>query len=188
VQQPPVPFTWLLALALMPPSADRAAAVVPSPHVRAVSVPTRMLIDDAARRSVVVRELLARIGCTDAIVYVEITASPQIPRARTKLVASIPGARFLRIGINAAIAFPDLVPLLAHELQHAVEIAERDEVRDEAAVRRLYHQIGRAGGVDTFETDAALAVELSVRIELRHRIARGQTRVKQETDLRLTPV
>jgi hypothetical protein len=165
-----VPFTWLLALALlMAPPAERTAAVPSSPHVRAASIHTRLLLDDAQRRSRVVRELFARLGCTDAIVYVEITASPEIPRARTKLVAAVPGARFLRIGINAGAALTDLVPLLAHELQHVLEIAERDEVRDEAGVRRLYRQIGRIKGVDTFETDAALDVELSARLELRRR-------------------
>jgi hypothetical protein len=167
VQQAPVPFTWLFALAfLMPPSADRAA---PSPHVRAASNQTRLLIEEARTRSNLVREMLARLECTDTIAYVEITASPQIARARTKLVSASPGARFLRIGINAGMTYPDLVPLLAHELQHAVEIAERDEVRDEAGVRRLYRQIGRAGRDDSFETDAALAVELAVRLELRRR-------------------
>ena len=162
-----MPFTWLFALALLlPPSADRPAA---SPHLRAASVQTRLLIDDARAKSMVVRELLARLECTDTIAYVEITASPQIPRARTKLVSTSPSARFLRIGISASMTYLDLVPLLAHELQHAIEIAERDEVRDEAGIRRLYRAIGREGGLDTFETDAALAVELAVRLELRHR-------------------
>lgn len=163
-----MPVTWLFALALLvPPAADRPAAIVPSPHVRAASTQVRLWIDDATRRSVVVRQLLARLACTDVIVYVEITASPQIPRARTKLVAAVEGTRFLRIGINAGVALTDLAPLLAHELQHVLEIAERDEVRDEDAVRRLYRRIGRAGGADAFETDAALAVELIVRTELR---------------------
>jgi hypothetical protein len=60
----------------------------------------------------------------------------------------------------------DFAPLLGHELQHAVEIAERDEVRDEDAVRRLYKEIGRAGPRDSFETDAALDVEWQVRLGL----------------------
>ena len=162
-----MPFTWVFALALlMPPSADRPAL---TPHVRAASIDARLLIDAARARSILVREMLARLECTDTIVYVEITASPQIPRARTKLVSASSGARFLRIGINAGITNPDLVPLLAHELQHAIEIAERDEVRDEAGVRRLFRQIGRGAGSDSFETDAALAVEQAVRLELRQR-------------------
>jgi hypothetical protein len=162
-----VPFTWVFALALLvPPSADGPAS---SPHVRAATIDARSLIDDATARSMLVREMLARLECTDTIAYVEITASPQIPRARTKLVSASSGARFLRIGLNAGITNSDLVPLLAHELQHAIEIAERDEVRDDAGMRRLFREIGRGAGPDSFETQAALAMEQAVRVELRQR-------------------
>ena len=103
-------------------------------HVRAANAQIRGLIDDSAARSAIVRDLLARLGCSDVIVYVEMTASPEIPRGRTKLVTASPGVRFLRIGINRSMAGTDLPALLAHELQHAVEIAERDEVRDDEGV------------------------------------------------------
>jgi len=137
------------------------------PRVRAESPEVRRMIDATASRSALVRDLIARLACSDVIVYVEMTASPEIPRARTKLVAAPPGARFLRIGINAKTTSADLGPLLGHELQHAVEIAERHDVRDENAVRRLYLQIGRKGSGDSFETDAALDVECQVRLECR---------------------
>jgi hypothetical protein len=45
----------------------------------------------------------------------------------------------------------------AHELQHAKEIADAPDVRDQAAVRRLMNRIGRSIG-DTFETTAAIRV------------------------------
>jgi len=153
-----------LLLAPSGPPGEKAAA---ASHVRTESAQLRRLIDDTAAQSVIVRELIARLGCSDVIVYVELTASPQIPRARTKLVTALPGVRFLRIGINTGMSGSDFAPLLGHELQHAVEIAERDEVRDEDAVRRLYREIGRAGPRDSFETDAALDVEWQVRLECR---------------------
>ncbi|HEX9366152.1 MAG TPA: hypothetical protein VF921_05970, partial [Vicinamibacterales bacterium] len=115
------------------------------------------------------RELLARLDCSDVIVYVEITASSRVLRARTKLVAAPPGVRFLRIGINAGLSGLDLPALLGHELQHAVEIADREDVRAAAAVRRLYAEGGRRDGSDRFETDAALDVERRVRLECRER-------------------
>lgn len=161
-----MPSIWLLTLLLLPAhSPDGMTAS----HVRGVSLSTRLLIEDLAAQSVIVRQLLARLGCTDVIVYVEMTASPQIPRARTKLVTSTAGARFLRIGISVFNAPAEVAALLAHELQHAVEIAEEDEVRDEDGVRRLYQRIGRAGPSDSFETEAAIDVELSVRAELHSR-------------------
>ena len=128
------------------------------------------VIDDTASRSRVVRDLLARLACTDVIVYVEFTASPQIRLARTKLVTTVPGARFLRIGINRRVSGSDTGAMLAHELQHALEIAEQDEVRDDEGVRRLFERIGRAVAADQFETDAAIRVEAIARAELRHRI------------------
>jgi hypothetical protein len=159
---------WPLVIGLLlAPSGVSGESAVPASHVRTESALVRRLIDETAAHSLVVRELIARLGCSDVIVYVEMTASPQIPRARTKLVTALPGVRFLRIGINTAMSGPDFGPLLGHELRHAVEIAERDEVRDEDAVRRLYREIGRPGPRDSFETDAALDVEWQVRLECR---------------------
>ena len=137
------------------------------PALRPASAEMRWIIDDTAARSATVRALIARLNNTDTIVYVERTPSPQIPVARTKLVTTVPGARFLRIGLSTAIGFADLGPMLAHELQHAVEIAERDDVRDDDAVRDLYRRIGQARGGDRFETEAARDVEWVVRSELR---------------------
>ena len=160
----------LLLIALMLPGDPPAAASIAASHVRGATASMQLLIADAMRRSAIVRELVARLSCSDSIVYVEITASPEIPTARTKLVASAGATRFLRIGINARVAHDDVPAYLAHELQHAVEIAEHDDVRDEPAVRRLYLEIGRSTGVDSFETEAAKDVEMAVRQELRHKI------------------
>lgn len=164
-----VPRSLLLALALTG-IADSASADPPVPRVRAATVQMRALIADTANRSRVVRDLLDRLACTDVIVYVEFTASPEIPLARTKLVTAVPGARFLRIGINRRVSGPDVGAMLAHELQHALEIAEQEEVRDDDGVRRLFRRIGRAIGADEFETEAARRVEAIARAELRHRI------------------
>ena len=160
-----------LILGLLAAGPDRppvASAV--TDRVRAESPELRTLIDTTAARSPTVRQLMARLGCTDAIVYVEIVSSPQIPTGRTLLVATAGGARFLRIGINVGLSDTDRSALLGHELQHAIEIAEHGEVRDTAAVRRLFERIGRARGGDRYETEAARDVEWAVRAELRTKI------------------
>jgi hypothetical protein len=166
-----VQILWPLAFGLSLLAGEYTADPgAPSPTVRAMAPMVRGLIADTAARSGTVRELLARLECTDVIVYVEMTGSTEIPVARTKLVASAPGVRFLRIGINATLSFNDLAPTLAHELQHAVEIAEDPDVTDDEAVRRLYRRIGRARGFDRYETEAARDVEWIVRGELRRKI------------------
>ena len=139
-------------------------------RLRTESVAMRSLIEGAIARSGTMRGLVARLNCTDAIVYVEITNLPLVPTARTKLVATVPGARFIRISINAGWGDRDRVALLAHELQHAVEIAEQHDVRDDEGVRRLYARIGRSSGRDSFETEAAREVEWIVRSELHTKI------------------
>jgi hypothetical protein len=161
----PVVFALLLSGATDPdPDRGRGA------RVRGLGSFVRSLIADTAARSATVRDLLARLTGSDVIVYVEMTGTPEIPTARTKLVTTAPGVRFLRIGISLTVPFNDLAPLLAHELQHAVEIAEHRDVTDDEGVRRLYDRIGRALGRDRFETDAAHDVERAVRAELRRRI------------------
>ena len=164
-----VPRSLLLALALTG-IADSASADPPVPRVRAATVQMRALLADTANRSRVVRDLLDRLACTDVIVYVEFTASPEVPLARTTLVTAVPGVRFLRIGINRRVSGPDVGAMLAHELQHALEIAEQEDVRDDDGVRRLFRRIGRATGADEFETEAARRAEAIARAELRHRI------------------
>jgi hypothetical protein len=157
---------WPILVAFMTgPSGDRPAVAV-LPHVRAAAN-ALTLLDDAATRSATVRELIARLEATDVIVYVEVTPSPQIHLARTKLVTAVAGARFLRIGLKSALPPYDVTPLIAHELQHAIEIAEQPDVRDENAVRRLYARIGHQHGTDSYETDAAKQVERRVRDEIR---------------------
>jgi hypothetical protein len=156
-----------LALALLllaAPVADKPPMAI-TMRVRTTTAAAPLLA--RAARSATVQSLLARLAATDVIVYIEMTPSPAIPLARTKLVTATPSARFLRIGINSAVPLTEMPVLIAHELQHALEIAEREEVRSDEDVRRLYTRIGHHHGVDSYETDAARDVERLVRNELR---------------------
>jgi hypothetical protein len=158
-------IAWTIALLLLTGSGADKPPVAAATHVRAAPSAGRIL-EDAESRSQTIRALVDRLAATDVIVYVEITASPQVPTARTKFVTATPSARFLRIGINRTVTPFDVVPLLAHELQHAVEIAEQADVRDDDGLRRLYKRIGHSHGADSYETDAAAQVERRVRTEL----------------------
>jgi hypothetical protein len=136
-------------------------------HVRPASAAARQLIEQAPRYSATLKDLIDRIQLSDVIVYVQITGSPQIPTAATTLVATTPGRRYLRVLINAANPAWSRAQLLAHELQHVLEIASDPEVTSDEAVRKLYRRIGRsAGRIDHFETVAAQTVEAIVRKEM----------------------
>ena len=156
---------WILAVWAMAAGGDKPAMPTP-PRVRAAHGTERML-EDAAARSGTVRALLDRLAATDVIVYVEFTGTPDVPTARTTLVTTTPSARFLRIAINAAQPPGAWLPLLGHELQHALEIAEHTDVRDDSGVRRLYAAIGDQYGIDSYETQAAVQIERLVRGDLR---------------------
>jgi hypothetical protein len=158
----PVPPMWTLLLTLLSlsePASD------PLSHLRAMSPVVRALIDEATVSSSIVNCLISQLQRSDTIVYVELTGSREIPRARTILAAASGDVRFLRISINVLIPPMDRVPLLAHELQHATEIAGAVEARDGAGVRRLYRRIGLTGTMDRYETAAAGEVERRVRAE-----------------------
>ena len=148
------------------------AILTPVPHVRATSSVVRSMLLDAAA-SPTMATLLRRLDASDQVVYIVFTDSPEIPRARTKLVTATGAVRFLRIDINARVVPGDRLPLLAHELQHAVELADAPDVRDDEGVRQLYRRIGSANGPDHFETTAARAVERQVRREINVRTIRA---------------
>jgi hypothetical protein len=156
---------WMLAAMLLAGSfAD--VPIHSTPHVRAVTPAAHALLTEAVAKSSVLNLLIGRLDATDVFVYIEVTGSSDIPLARTKLVTTVPGARFLRVALNAQVPPWDRLPLLAHELQHALEIAADTDVRDDDGIRRLFQRVGFSGGIDKYETAAARDVERRVRVEL----------------------
>jgi hypothetical protein len=141
----------------------RAEALV---HVRAASPAARLLIDESARYSPTVRDLIDRVDRSDVIVYVQMTASSQVASASTTFVTATEGQRYLRILIHAGTPVWSRAQLLAHELQHVIEIASEPEVASNDGIRSLYERIGHASGKDRYETGAARQIEAKVRAEI----------------------
>ena len=137
----------------------------PASHVRAESPVMRALLDEATLKSPTVQALVADLECSDTIVYLEFTQLPGIRRARTTLVAAPGEFRFVRISMHVLVPPVDRLPLLAHELQHAAEIARERSVRDDDGMRRLYQRIGNEALQDKFETIEAMEVERRARAE-----------------------
>ena len=157
-----IPLVLLVAVvtasSLTPPSFD---------HLRGVSPRETALLRDLVARSATARTLAARIESEAVIVYVEI--APSMPRGRgaTRLAATTPLARFIRITLAPVAHADDQAALLAHELQHAVEIAGAPDVTSSADVRRLYQSIGKnRTATVALETAAAEEVSARVRLEL----------------------
>jgi hypothetical protein len=146
------------------------AAQEPStPHVRANDPRVLALFRAGLSLSTTFRQLVDTLDHSDVIVYVE----PKLTREAlggflSHTVVTGGEYRYLHIAINTRGAAERLVALFAHELQHAVEVAQHDEVHDERGIRQLFDglaiQFG-CGGTSCSETQAAKDVEATVATE-----------------------
>jgi hypothetical protein len=135
-------------------------------HVRPATPAARTLIDDAARHSPTVRDLIEQVDRSDVIVYVQLTGSSQVASAATTFVTTTQGRRYLRVLIHAGVPAWNRAQLLAHELHHVLEIAAEPGVTSNDGIRSLYDRIGHSSGKDRFETEAARRIEDKVRSEI----------------------
>ena len=143
---------------------------VPFPHIRSPEPQMRALIADAIDRSATVRALVARITASDVVVFVACEDDPDVrPSGRLNFMTAAGGVRYVVIRLKpkrraAAIA------MLAHELQHAAEIADAPAIVDEHSLAREYERIGYRGhalhGGLAFDTKAAVDVGRRVAEEL----------------------
>lgn len=116
-------------------------------------------------RSAIARALVERLESSNVIVHIVSSAHmPDGLGGATRFVTSRGGYRYLRITLASVLPLRQRSAILAHELQHAWEIA-RSTAADVAELRRLFeHEGHRDGGY--YETRAAIAVERSVWLEL----------------------
>ena len=112
-------------------------------HVRTADPRVREWIDAGARESRTFGVLLDRLAASDVIVYVQL-----INRIRSGadgqllFVTSTGTARYLRIELVARGDRSQIISVLGHELQHAVEIASARWVKDNRAMSTLYRRVG----------------------------------------------
>ena len=102
------------------------------PHVRATEPRILALIDAGLSRSATLRRLVAMLDASDVIVYVE--------AKRTRPALMVSRAQITVAGGTAICASPSTSggrqpahPFLAHELQHAVEVARSPGAGDRKA-------------------------------------------------------
>ena len=182
-------MVWLLALALAahleaPPAASPshspslvaarraslAAALLAneSRRVRSTNERITKLLSDGVRRSGTFANLVARVHDTDVIVYVEQTYGlPRDMSGRLLLQTVAGGQRYLRVQVRATLNGDQTIAVIAHELQHALEVARDRQVTDDAGLTALYRRIGHVSyGTFGFDTEAAESTGRMVRDEL----------------------
>jgi len=141
------------------------------PHVRTEDAFVRATIDAGIAGSPLFRDLVAQIDESNVIVYVATDCTmPSFLLGKTTFMSSGGGRRYVMIGIACGRADRERIAILAHELQHAAEIAAAPAIVDQSTLAAEYQRIGfmsdgfaRGKG---FETHAAIDAGRRVWAEL----------------------
>jgi hypothetical protein len=149
------------------PVSPSAALESPTRHIRTVLPYVTSLLRDGFYRSPTFARLVTRIERSDLIVYIE--TPPSMPAGIEGRLLMLPRAhqtRYVRIQIAMQVSASDGIVLLAHELEHATEIADAPDVTDVGEFVALYERIGERSGWHQYETAAAQETARCVRKEL----------------------
>jgi hypothetical protein len=171
--KPPVRgfFLATCAWALAGTLANGQEAVGTAAHVRGTHVEEALLLDELVARSLIARDLMDRLDRSDLTIYINYKwfSSPTL-HGRIGFPGAASHVRLLVIELDCRQNRTDQLAALAHELQHAVEIADAPLVSDARSLAALYTSIGSmtgySAGAETFETDAAAETGRRVRSEL----------------------
>ena len=140
-----------------------------SPRLRPEDAAVRVLIDRGMEGSATFRDLITGLDKANVVVYVRFSrCSPGVP-ACLLWASADKVARRLLIKIDRFGRSPDeLTALLAHELQHANEVASDSDITDLASFQRSFASRGwkHAAG---FETEEAGKMSKRVTAELSRR-------------------
>lgn len=130
------------------------------------------LIVEGTHRSTTFRDLVKRLDTRDAIVYIE--SRTDLRKALggvTRLMSAAAGYRYVSISIRSGYSEDVAIAILAHELQHALEIAKAREIVDAESLAAFYERIGERkcfdAAVGCYETKEARRVGDVVLGELR---------------------
>lgn len=160
-------FALALALTLVPhasPALPRGSTAKLRPQTERI----QKWFDTAVSTSPTVRGLVDRIERSDVIVYLEIRYDlrPNVAACLTWMAATERG-RIVRASLRPDLRMVDAVAMIAHELQHVVELVEHPEVRSNQTLLDLYTRIGHATAQSgkQWDTLAAIAAGTEARLE-----------------------
>lgn len=158
--------TILATLILSFVIAGRADAGIP--HLRPLTDTAKEVIKRGLAESATFRDLVQRLDRSDVIVYVEEDVyQPKALAGRLSFLTTGGGFRYVRVWLQWRSYDIQQVATLAHELQHALEIAERPEVVDQESLGRAFEHLGhqrRAAYGPSGMYDTAAAVEAGDRV------------------------
>jgi len=122
----------------------------------------------AIERSAITRTLIEHLESSNVIVHIVTAAQMEYGIGGTmRFVTSRGGYRYLRITLGARLPLKQRSSILAHELQHAWEVA-RSPASNVEELKRLFENEGHRASEygEYYETRAAIEIERNVRMEL----------------------
>jgi hypothetical protein len=145
-----------------------ATAQVPASHLRPQHTRITGWLADGVMRSPTIRTLVARIEASDVLVYLTFASPRPGVSASLTFMADTTYGRMVRLSIRPDLSSRETLAMIAHELQHAVELAEHPEVRSERGFEALFRRIGHPSPFAErhYDTTAALDTGDRVRLEL----------------------
>ena len=135
-------------------------------HVRSTDPRVQEWLRIGAAESRTFRSLLNAIGESDLIVHVQ-PVDRLATAGQTYFVTSTATARYVRIEVAFRGSVNDMIALIGHELQHAVEIADQPRIRDRQTLSLFYKGMpGNSMSTTDNDSIAARVIEDRVRREM----------------------
>ena len=154
----------------LPAASEAAVARTPEPRVRTTDTRMRRLLDAAVLASPSLRALVDRLQQSDVVVYVQCERyAPSRVAGRLTFVSAAGGRRYVVVRLQRLESRAQQIALLAHELQHAVEIADTPAIVDGASLAREYQRLGH---VSTWSTTPGIAYDTVAAVEMGRRVLR----------------
>ena len=140
-------------------------------HVRSSDPEIATVIKAGFEQSGTFRRLVEALDRSDVIVYVALKVRREgLGGYLAHNVLNAGPYRYLHVAIGLRGTDARVISILAHELQHALEVAEHLDARDPVRVERLFARLSVDNGCavgNCFETQAARDIEAVVLAEVR---------------------
>lgn len=130
-------------------------------HLRSTDSALRAHIEEGRNASPTFRALVDRLVGSDVVVYLRCDPwGPSHVAGRMTFVSTAGGYRYIVVRLKPQPSGRHMLALLAHELQHAVEVVETPAIIDSTSLAREYVRLGyvrRLGSSSVaFDTEAAV--------------------------------
>jgi len=141
-------------------------------HLRTTDDRLRRLLELGTRTSPTFRALVHRLLESDVVVYLWCDRADTAPSdGRLSFVSAAGGFRYVVVRLVRFHSQERQIALMAHELRHAIEIADAPAVVDDKTLEREYRRIGYLRSAATaarltFDTRAAVDAGMQVLNEL----------------------